>query len=59
MIEKAEPDHREWLRKSFLDVDVEVEKYEGQKELAELRKSKPPKKPAVLSILQDESKESE
>ena len=41
----------EWLRKSFLEVDVELRKPEGQNRIGDLRREKPPKKPPILSIL--------
>ena len=47
-------DVREWLRVSFLNVDVELKTPKGQNELGDLRREKPPKKPALLNILSDE-----
>lgn len=41
----------EWLRQSFLAVDVELRKPEGQNSIGDLRREKPPKKPPILSIL--------
>lgn len=41
----------EWLRQSFLAVDVELRKPEGQNAIGDLRREKPPKKPPILSIL--------
>ena len=49
-----EKDVREWLRVSFLNVDVELKTAQGQNELGDLRREKPPKKPALLNILSDE-----
>ena len=49
-----EKDVREWLRVSFLNVDVELKTPKGQNELGDLRREKPPKKPALLNILSDE-----
>jgi len=45
---------REGLRLSFLNVDVELKTPQGQNELGDLRREKPPKKPALLNILSDE-----
>jgi serine/threonine protein phosphatase PrpC len=42
---------REWLRQSFLKVDDELRKPEGQNAIGDLRRDKPPKKPAILNIL--------
>jgi len=41
----------EWLRKSFLNVDVELVKPEGQNEMGDMRREFPPAKPAILEIL--------
>jgi len=49
MIDSGE--HKEWLRKSFLNVDDELREEKGQNELGDLRRQKPPKKPAILNIL--------
>ena len=38
----------EWLRRSFLDVDKELRADDGKKEIADLRKEKPPKKSPIL-----------
>lgn len=46
--------HAEWLRQSFLNIDIELRTPQGQNELRALRKEKPPKKPALLNILSDE-----
>jgi len=43
------------MRTSFLDVDVELKKPEGQNELGDLRREKPPAKPPIFEIL-DRSK---
>ena len=45
---------KEWLRLSFLYVDDELKTAQGQNELGDLRREKPPKKPALLNILSDE-----
>lgn len=47
---------QEWLRQSFLKVDEELRLEEGQNELADLRRAKPPKKPAILNILGEQDK---
>lgn len=47
-------DVQEGLRLSFLNVDVELMTPQGQNELGDLRREKPPKKPALLNILSDE-----
>ena len=39
---------REWLRTSFLNVDVELRKESGMKEISDFRKEKPPKKSPIL-----------
>lgn len=44
-------DEKEWLRLSFLNVDDELKKPEGQDIVGNLRREKPPKKPAILNIL--------
>lgn len=51
---KEEKDVKEWLRLSFLNVDDELKTAQGQNELGDLRREKPPKKPALLNILSDE-----
>ena len=51
---KEEKDVKEWLRLSFLSVDDELKTAQGQNELGDLRREKPPKKPALLNILSDE-----
>jgi hypothetical protein len=38
----------EWLRQSFLKVDEELRKPEGQNELGDLRRAQPPQKPKIL-----------
>jgi protein phosphatase 1G len=38
----------EWLRRSFLDVDTKLRADDGKKEIADLRKEKPPKKSPIL-----------
>jgi len=53
-LKSQEKDVREGLRLSFLDVDVELKTPQGQNELGDLRREKPPKKPALLNILSDE-----
>ena len=53
-LKKNEKDVREGLRLSFLNVDVELKTPQGQNELGDLRREKPPKKPALLNILSDE-----
>lgn len=53
-LKKQEKDVREGLRLSFLNVDVELKTPQGQNELGDLRREKPPKKPALLNILSDE-----
>jgi serine/threonine protein phosphatase PrpC len=45
----------EWLRTSFLAVDDELRKPEGQNELGDLRRAQPPAKPPIFEIL-DRSK---
>lgn len=52
-------DVREGLRVSFLNVDVELKTPQGQNELGNLRRDKPPKKPALLNILSDEREKKE
>lgn len=52
-------DVREGLRVSFLNVDVEIKTPQGQNELGNLRRDKPPKKPALLNILSDEREKKE
>jgi len=42
----------EWMRTSFLDVDVELRKPEGQNEIGDLRREQPPAKPAIFEILE-------
>lgn len=42
------------MRKSFLDVDTEIKKEEGQTELADYRREKPPKKSPIMQILTSE-----
>lgn len=54
---KYEEDPKEWLRKSFLDVDVELRKEEGQDELADLRREKPVKRHHLLSMVLEEKKD--
>lgn len=51
---KEQKDVKEWLRLSFLNVDDELKTAQGQNELGDLRREKPPKKPALLNILSDE-----
>jgi protein phosphatase 1G len=41
----------EWLRRSFLDVDTALRTEPGKKEIADLRRAKPPKKSPILQIL--------
>ena len=48
---------REWLRMSFLKVDEELRTEKGQNELGDLRRAKPPKKPAILNILGENDKD--
>jgi len=48
---------REWLRASFLKVDEELRTEKGQNELGDLRRAKPPKKPAILNILGENDKD--
>ena len=48
----------EWLRVSFLNVDKEIEKKEGQDEIGDLRREQPPAKPPLLQIL-DQNKSSD
>ena len=43
-----EEDTKEWLRTSFLNVDVEISKPEGQDAIGNLRREKPPAKPPLL-----------
>jgi len=50
---------REGLRVSFLNVDVELKTPNGQNELGDLRREKPPKKPALLNILSDDREKKE
>lgn len=45
---------KEWLRQSFLKVDVELRTEKGQNEVGDLRRAMPPKKPAILNILGDD-----
>lgn len=45
---------QEWLRQSFLNVDVELRTEKGQNEVGDLRRAMPPKKPAILNILGDD-----
>lgn len=40
-----------WMQRSFLKVDEMLRTEEGQNELGDLRREKPPKKPAILNIL--------
>ena len=51
IIDKDPRKEEEWLRQSFLNVDVELRKQEGQNQIGDLRREIPPKKPAILSIL--------
>ena len=46
-----EEDTKEWLRTSFMNVDVEITKPEGQDAIGNLRREKPPAKPPLLQIL--------
>jgi serine/threonine protein phosphatase PrpC len=48
----SEQERKEWLRKSFLNVDEDLKKPEHLKRLQELRKEKPPNKPPLLQILE-------
>lgn len=50
----GQQDEREWLRQSFLKVDEELKTPKGQNEVGDLRREKPPKKPAILNILGDD-----
>ena len=52
-------DVKEGLRVSFLNVDVELKTPNGQNELGDLRREKPPKKPALLNILSDDREKKE
>ena len=47
-----EDELKEWLRKSFLNVDEDLKKPEHVKYLQQLRKDKPPNKPPLLQILE-------
>lgn len=49
----------EWLRRSFLDVDVALRTDEGQKELGDLRRAKPPKKSPIIQMLAGDKKDGE
>lgn len=51
LIESDPKKEEEWMRQSFLEVDVELRKPEGQNMIGDLRRAKPPKKPPILSIL--------
>lgn len=44
---------KEWLRTSFLRVDERLRTDEGQNAIGDMRRAKPPKKPPILSILQE------
>lgn len=55
----SEDDRKEWLRKSFLNVDVELQKHETQKYLANLRKDVPPNKSPLIQILEASRKQNE
>lgn len=46
-----------WLKQSFLKVDDELRTDTGQNELGDLRRAKPPKKPAILNILGEHDKD--
>jgi serine/threonine protein phosphatase PrpC len=46
-----------WLKKSFLKVDDELRTEAGQNKLGDLRRAKPPKKPAILNILGEQDKD--
>ena len=50
---------QEWLRRSFLAVDDELRTVKGYNQLGDLRREKPPKKPALLSILSDDKDKKE
>lgn len=56
---KGTKDVKEGLRVSFLNVDVELKTPSGQNELGDLRREKPPKKPALLNILSDDREKKE
>lgn len=56
---KKTKDVKEGLRVSFLNVDVELKTPAGQNELGDLRREKPPKKPALLNILSDDREKKE
>lgn len=51
LIEKES--EQEWLRQSFLKVDDDLKKDDSQNELGNLRRELPPKRPAIMNILQD------
>ena len=55
--EQEKSDEKEWLRQSFLNVDEELKTQKGQNEVGDLRREKPPKKPAILNILGDADKD--
>lgn len=48
----SEDQLKEWLRKSFLNVDDDLKKPEHHKYLQDLRKEQPPNKPPLLQILE-------
>lgn len=58
-MKEKEKDVKEGLRVSFLNVDVELKTPQGQNELGDLRREKPPKKPALLNILSDDREKKE
>jgi hypothetical protein len=53
-----ESDIPEWLRLSFLNVDIHIEKEEGQNEIGNMRREEPPARPPLLQIL-DQNKNPE
>lgn len=57
--EASEADYKEWLRRSFLNVDVEIVKQDAQNYLQKLRREQPPAKPPLLQILEASKKPSD
>jgi serine/threonine protein phosphatase PrpC len=47
-----EDDIKEWLRRSFLIVDEEIQKPVNQDFLANIRRTQPPNKPPLLMMLE-------
>lgn len=51
---QSEDETKEWLRKSFLKVDEELETGEAKETLKQMRRDEPPKKPEMMQLLMKE-----